>query len=52
MRHTLQAVVNVEGRDHHKEAISVDGADERGDHEGVPGFMGVVFEGVTGVGEE
>jgi hypothetical protein len=52
MRHALQAVINIQTRHHHEEAISVDGTHERGDYERVPGFVGVVVQRVSSVGEE
>jgi len=52
MRDGFEAVVDVEGRHHHEESVGVDRADEGGNYEGIPGFVRVVGEGVTGVGEE
>lgn len=36
VRDRFESVVDVEGGNHHEESVCVDGADECGDHEGVP----------------
>ena len=51
MRDRFEAVVDIQGWYHHEESVSVDGADECGDDEGVPRFVAVVFERVGCVGE-
>lgn len=52
MRDALEAVVDVQTRDHHEEAIRVDAADERRDDEAVPALVRVVQQAVGGVGGE
>lgn len=48
----FEAVVDVEGRDHHEKTVCVDGADQGGDYEAVPALVRIVFERVSSVSEE
>ena len=48
----FEAVVDVEGWDHHEETICVDGTDQGGDYEAVPALVRIVFERVSSVSEE
>lgn len=50
--HGFQAIVDVQGWDHHQESVGVDGTDEGSDDERVPRFVAVIFERVGGVCEE
>ena len=45
----FEAVVDVKRGNHHKETVSVDGADKGGDDEGIPRLVGVIDERVNGV---
>ena len=48
----LEAVIDVQTRHHHQEAVRVDASDKRGDHEAVPALVRVVEDAVDGVRAE
>jgi hypothetical protein len=50
--HRLQAVVDIQRRDHHEETIGVDRAYERSDDKRIPGFMSIVDKRIDGVSDE
>lgn len=49
MRDALEAVVDVETRYHHEEAIRIDTTDEGRDDEAVPALVGVIQQAVGGI---
>jgi hypothetical protein len=52
VRHRLQAVVDIQRRDHHEETIGVDRAHERSDDKRIPGFMSIIDKRIDGVTDE